>query len=311
MRVDIVAMGQPIRKESTMAAENALENNFARLYTISTLPHRLAINNAFFQHPIFKSGQFMEQGRYLYGVIETTQDHNFGNIGLKEETVATCGFDKLAIVYSNFDFQGKAYVPSTRANLLAHQRAIESVMTEFSILPFSFGTVTSGHEEIYSLLQNRYTDFQRNLNHIRNKVELGIKALWTNMDEVYQDISTNDPKVAKLKAQLARRRDQGALIEVGKLVENALQARKEALAQQMLDELADTAVEIKVGKNLTDSMFLNASFFVDKGREKEFDNLVFELGERYAGKVDFKYVGPLAPYNFIDLTIELEAWEQA
>jgi hypothetical protein len=57
-------------------------------------------------------------------------------------------------------------------------------------------------------------------------------------------------------------------------------------------------------------MFMNAAFLVDKGREKEFDNIMDDLSDEYAEKIRFMYAGPLPPYNFINITIYPEEWEK-
>jgi hypothetical protein len=57
-------------------------------------------------------------------------------------------------------------------------------------------------------------------------------------------------------------------------------------------------------------MFINTSFLVGKGREKEFDNLMEEVGETYINRARFTYTGPLPPYNFVNITIYQEEWEK-
>jgi len=57
-------------------------------------------------------------------------------------------------------------------------------------------------------------------------------------------------------------------------------------------------------------MFINAAFLVDKGREKEFDNIMDDLSEEYKNRVKFMYVGPLPVYNFINIVIYPEEWER-
>ena len=57
-------------------------------------------------------------------------------------------------------------------------------------------------------------------------------------------------------------------------------------------------------------MFVNASFLVDKGREKEFDNIMGDLSEEYKRKVKFMYTGPLPVFNFVNIVIYPEEWEK-
>jgi hypothetical protein len=49
---------------------------------------------------------------------------------------------------------------------------------------------------------------------------------------------------------------------------------------------------------------LNASFLIEKSKENDFQKEVYKLDSQYQGKVNFKYVGPLAPYNFVNVKLE-------
>jgi hypothetical protein len=66
------------------------------------------------------------------------------------------------------------------------------------------------------------------------------------------------------------------------------------------------AVETKVNKHLGDLMLLNAAFLVDKAQEQAFDAKVQALGAAGAGRQIIQYVGPLPPYNFVDIRMQRE-----
>jgi hypothetical protein len=48
-------------------------------------------------------------------------------------------------------------------------------------------------------------------------------------------------------------------------------------------------------------MVLNAAFLVEREREGVFDAAVSAIAERNAARLMLKYVGPLPPFNFVDL----------
>jgi len=50
-------------------------------------------------------------------------------------------------------------------------------------------------------------------------------------------------------------------------------------------------------------MVLNCAFLVDRAHEREFDDLTEDLGQKYTDRLKFKYVGPVAPFNFAELVI--------
>jgi hypothetical protein len=99
-------------------------------------------------------------------------------------------------------------------------------------------------------------------------------------------------------------------MEVGKLVEDALKRKKEKEAEKILGALRRTAFDHKLNNTINDEMFINAAFLVDKGREKEFDNIMDDLSEKHKDRIKFMYLGPLPPYNFVNITIYPAEWEK-
>ncbi len=49
---------------------------------------------------------------------------------------------------------------------------------------------------------------------------------------------------------------------------------------------------------------MNAAFFIDKHAQVHFEERLDELNDSFGGKVHFKCIGPLPPYNFYVLEIE-------
>jgi hypothetical protein len=64
-----------------------------------------------------------------------------------------------------------------------------------------------------------------------------------------------------------------------------------------------------MNKTSGDAMFFNTAFLINSGREKEIDNIMADLGEKYKDRIDFSYTSPLPIFNFIDLKIFPEKWE--
>jgi len=67
---------------------------------------------------------------------------------------------------------------------------------------------------------------------------------------------------------------------------------------------------VKLNKVSGDEMFINASFLVGKGREKEFDNVMDDLSDEYIDRIKFFYAGPLPIFNFANIKIYPEEWEK-
>lgn len=253
-----------------------------------------------------------KEGKYIYCIIGTGLERNFGPIGIggRGDEVLTIGHDDLSMVVSNH--------PPTRPvvnsdNMQTHTKVIEEVMKEFdSVLPVRFGTIASDAEEIRNLLDRRYGEFKNLLGEMDHKVELGIKGFWKDTEVILKEVVEENKGIKEEKERLqnAKGRNIQALIEVGKMVEKALEEKKEREAERIVNALRRTAFDYKLNKTLGDRMFMNAAFLVDKGREKEFDSIMDNLSDGYGERIKFIYAGPFPPYNFASIVIYPEEWER-
>ena len=254
-----------------------------------------------------------KEGKYIYCIIGTKQERNFGPIGIggRGDEVLTIGYDDLSMVVSSYPMT-KFIV--NRENMLAHMRVIEKVMNEFdSVLPVRFGTVASNADEIRNLLDRRLREFRSLLRNMDHKVELGVKGSWKNMNVIFEEIVEENREIKKAKEKIQNevgKKNIQAKTEVGKMVEEALKKKKEREAEKIVGALRRTAFEYKLNKIIGDEMFMNAAFLVDKGWEKEFDNIIEDLSERYRDRVKFVYAGPMPVFNFVNIVIYPEEWEK-
>ena len=255
-----------------------------------------------------------KEGKYIYCIIGTKQERNFGPIGIggRNDEVLTIGYDDLSMVVSSH--------PMTRFmvnsdNMLAHQKVIEKVMKEFdSVLPVRFGTVASGANEVRNLLDRRHREFKNLLRDMDHKVELGVKGLWKDMTTIFSEIVSENKEIKGLKAKIqtgsSNKKNIQAKMKAGEMVKKALDSKKERETDKMVSVLRKSAYDYRINKTTGDEMFMNASFLVDKGREKEFDNTIEDLCDESGNRVRFMYVGPLPAFNFTNIAIYPEEWEK-
>lgn len=254
-----------------------------------------------------------KEGKYIYCIIGTKQERNFGPIGIggRDDEVLTIGYDDLSTVVSSCPMT--KFIVSSE-NMLAHMRVIEKVMNEFdSVLPVRFGTVASNADEIRNLLDRRLREFMSLLRNMDHKIELGVKGSWKNMNAIFEEIVEENREIKKAKEKIQNevgKKNTQAKMKVGKMVEEALKKKKEQEAEKIVDALRKTVFEYKLNKIIGDEMFINAAFLVDKGWEKEFDNIMEELSEKYSDRVKFAYAGPMPVYNFVNIVIYPEEWEK-
>ena len=251
-------------------------------------------------------------GKYLYAIIRSLGEPTFDDVlavGDPHIKVHTLSWDGLAAVVSDSPL---TEYPSNRSYMLAHQRVQERVLREFTLLPVRFGTVATGtspEKDIQKLLQKRVREFDALLADLEGHVELGLKALWRDERLLFEEILSENPSIQRLRDSLAGKPSHATQfdrIRLGEMIKDALGLKKAGEAAGIvtpLRRLARSCVEKPV---VLERMIVNAAFLVDKAREGEFDQAVAKLDVERCEMV-IKYVGPIPPYNFVNIAVNWQA----
>ncbi|MCF8074746.1 MAG: GvpL/GvpF family gas vesicle protein [Desulfotignum sp.] len=240
-------------------------------------------------------------GKYIYCIIEEKYDRNFGTIGIgnRKDLVTTLCYNDITAVIS--DTPMSKYVIN-KANLTAHEMVIEHVMKDYTVLPVRFCTIASNLEEIRSLLRRRHPEFKGLFRDMDNKIEMGLKVVWKNMDAIFGEISASNKIIKKLTSN-TKGLDRDMKIEVGKQVQKALAKKKQDEKQLITRKLKRISVDVKENDVIGDAMLLNLACLIDRTHEKEFDNTINDLATEFENRFVFKYVGPIPPFNFVNIKV--------
>ena len=249
----------------------------------------------------------VKEGKYIYCIIDSDQPQSFGPLGIggRGDDLYTICFNDISAVVSNAPL--KKYRVS-RENSLTHEKAIEMAMTRYTALPVRFATVAEDREKVKRILEREHDKFKEMLNHVKDRTELGLKAVFKEKP-IYEDILEKYGNIKLLKEKLATltpEKSHYQRVQIGRMVEEALQKEKQIIKADILNTLNPLAAEVKNNDTYGELMIINAAFFVEKKKEADFDREVQGLGERYSEKITFKYVGPLPPFNFVDIRINTE-----
>ena len=240
----------------------------------------------------------MGEGVYIYCVIGSGEAGNFGPLGVggRGDPVTTIPFRDLSAVVSSVPMD-RYVVDSGR--MLAHERVLERVMQTSTVLPTRFCTVAPNAEEVRSLLRSRYPELKRLLRELDNKVELGVRARWKDLYGALREGGT--PR--ELGADLGNGTEDGPLpIEGVRRV--ALERKRSELRELLLARLRNLSLRHCLNRTYGDDMIMNAAFLVDRTREKDLDHAVEALASEYEATIEFKYVGPVPPYSFVNIVIK-------
>ncbi len=246
-------------------------------------------------------------GAYVYGVVrlgDRAEDEGFLQPpmpGAGPATIVEAG--EYGVIVSAMAIGD---VDPTRRNLLAHTRILEEAMRAGPVLPVRFGTIADDPDQLSPILDAHGEDFTRLFARIEGKVELGVKAFW-DMERLFAEVGADDPKIRQLKEQLqgsSEAKTYYQRIDLGRRIEDAIDAKREAEASDLLRLLTPLATEVEITQPTEDRMVLNAAFLVEAGREAAFDAVVADIRAREDGRMTLRYIGPVPAYSFVSLSID-------
>lgn len=244
------------------------------------------------------------QSEYIYGIVEEPQHRKFSFPGVGSADVYTINYEQIAAVVSVTEF---TEIDPTRKNVQAHTIAQEVLLKEYNLLPMGFGMIATDEGEVRRLLEDNYDGLLGELNRLAGKIEVELKVFW-EQEAVINELQGENAELTKLKAKISSASSpaevQNLLSAAGKLVESIVRDWKTRYAELVYDILQKLSFEAKVNNPVGIKNLLNASFLIDKSRESEFKEQVYKLDTQFQGKMNFKYVGPLPPYNFVNLKME-------
>ncbi len=254
-------------------------------------------------------------GIYIYCIIDADTPRHFDCVGIggDGDEVYTLCHKGIAAVVSKSPIMK---YPITRRHVISHQTVLEEAMKSNTVLPVRFSTIAEGKDGLspeerikQKGLEERWREFHELFLKMRNKVELGVKAICRDMNPVFRDIVRENGRIAKLRGKINSKSPvaiQSDVVRLGEMVKKALDAKKAKLAGEIMNVLGTCSCDSRSNKTFGDSMIVNSAFLVEETRIAEFDARVNELSERFGEGIKFKYVGPVPPSNFVEVVIRWE-----
>jgi hypothetical protein len=247
------------------------------------------------------------EGFYIYGIISTGQEQEFGPVGIGEkgDTVHTVHYQDLAAIVSSSPI---IKYPVTRANSMAHIKVLEMAMQNYTVLPVRFCTIAENTEIIIEkVLQARHQEFVDLLAEMEGKMELGVRARWTDLNAIFAEVVEENKDIKAIKEALLNERNEqkkyAGKIKIGQLVQKALEEKKKREARELLEALKPLSLGYKENQIYGDMNLISAAFLITREQESRFDLKMQEMEKAYGTRKQLKYIGPVVPYNFVEVVV--------
>jgi hypothetical protein len=201
------------------------------------------------------------------------------------------------------------HTPGRREDLEAHRRVLSDAIERTTVIPMRFGIVMDGDHVVRERLLEQHSDAIGDLLHrLDGHVQMTVKAFYAE-DALLRDVLAEHPDLRRRSAELPALPDvqtRAARIQLGEAISAAVEARRAEIEYALAARLAPYATDIRVEPPGSERVALNAQLLVPRDRRPELDAVVRELSETLDGILAFRYVGPLPPYSFTDISLEEE-----
>lgn len=191
----------------------------------------------------------------------------------------------------------------TRHDLLAHERVLDTLVANTTVLPMRFGAVLIGADAVVDdLLEPNREHVQESLTALAGHAQFTVKGRY-DQDVALREILAEDPEAVRLRETLRDLPGDAGYyrrVRLGEIVYQGMQRRREVDQDVLVDALARHAAAVRIREPSGDDGAVDAAFLVGDEHRDRFDAAVERLGERWVGRVRLRMLGPLAPYDFVD-----------
>jgi hypothetical protein len=247
-----------------------------------------------------------KEGKYIYGIIRHSDPIDLGPIGMGKRADRVYGicYNGITAIVSNSPI---IIYETRRVNMITHEKVLEEIMKQFTVLPVRFSTISEHNDDegILRIIEKDFAKFDEMLTKMEGKKELGLKIL-AQETAIYEDIVEKYDNIRSLREKLLNLpadKTHYQRMKIGEMVAEALKKETDNYKDIILEALTPLTDDIKINDNYGEMMILNAAFLIKNSAEPDFDKAVNDLDEKFGRFMTFKYVGTLPPYNFVNLVI--------
>lgn len=244
---------------------------------------------------------------YVYGIIpaaDAGQWPETPGLGEPSGTVRALVEGEMAALVSDLP---PDYTPGRREDLEAHRRVLSAAIERGTAIPMRFGIVMDSDEVVRQRLLARHaTELGDVMRTLDGHVQMTVRAFYAE-DALLREVLASQPELARESAALAQRPEAEVHTErvrLGEMVAKAVEARRAEVESALLHRLSPLAADVRVDPPSSERVALNAQLLVDRDRRVALDDEVRKLNDALAGVLAFRYIGPLAPFSFADLSLE-------
>jgi hypothetical protein len=240
-------------------------------------------------------------GSYVYGVVpvDVELDSEARGVGDPPGRIKLVRHGEIAALVSEVTTDRPLGKPQ---DLMAHQRLLDAAAAEVPVLPLRFGAVMTDEESVVDEFLTPYHDqFLAGLQELEGRAEYVIKGRYIER-AILAEVLGENGEAAGLRAEIAGKPEDAtwdARIRLGEVINQSVEAKRDADTRAMVDALAPLCVALAVREPTHEQDAAHLAVLVETERQDELEEILDEFGRRWEGRVDLRLLGPLAAYDFV------------
>lgn len=246
-----------------------------------------------------------ERGWYIYGILRSDVEvaegaTGIGSLGSPLELVQA---GDLAALISEVDIEalGKPQ------DIMAHQELLDDVAGAVPVLPFRFGAVVSERDAVSTDLLLPYHDqFLDALAELSGRVQYLVRARYAE-GPILREVLDGTPELRAMQQEIRELPEEASLelrIELGGIIGSAVESRRCEDTRYLVDELAACCVAVAEREPAHPLDAARVALLVEDSEEEHVQKVVKRIADEWAGRVEVRQQGPMAPYDFVPLQPE-------
>lgn len=246
----------------------------------------------------------VETGLYLYAITDAQDGLAVAIPGIEGGAVETIVADRIAAVVTRVSHHT---IRAQRANLAIHHKLLHELVQRQVVLPCAFGTVATSEEQLLEVLRTNCGELLRELAMLRGKMEMSLSVYW-NTSNIFEFFVATNQELKEMRDRvfrLGREPSMEERLELGRLFESLLQQCRELHTQQVIATLSPYCAEIRAVDPGAEQMIMKLMCLVHKDQQQRFEDGVQEVARKFDDHYTFKYSGPWAPFDFVDISLNL------
>lgn len=253
-------------------------------------------------------------GIYVYAIVPAEQAKKLLVADLQDvdPQVRTIIGESVAAVVGNgppIDLRALSREEAVRY-LLGHQRLVEAIMRTTTALPVKFGTTLPNESVVARLLERGADVLDARLVELSRQIQVELIVTWS-LEETLREVAA-DQDVTRLKGEIEAQGSAAtddSRITLGRLVKEVIDSKRESYRHRILTVLRPLGSDSAENALMDDRMVVNLALLLPASASEALDQRLAQLDEEFDGKLNFRCVGPLAPYSFATVEVSLPSFE--